>query len=998
MARDVARSVPSRAAALMSWVCATMLSLVAVGTPVSAQTQAQTQAHPKNRAEALLAPSRSLTQYRIDVWQTEQGLPLNIVQSLLQTQDGTLWVGTAAGLARFDGVRFSALEAAESTELASQPIFGLMEDAQQNLWIGHNKGALIHREGRLRVAFSTEVTAGRRVWSFAQAADGAVWAATENGLVRWQDGAVRRYQQADGLPTNRLRALAFDREGTLWIATSGGGLVSMVDGRFQVLNPANGFPHLQVRSVLADPAGGVWAATAGGGLVRVQDGRIRTYTVADGLPTDQLTGLARDARGDLWIGTWGAGIVRLSEGSFSSIAAAGGLAGEQIWAVLPDREGSVWVATWTGGLNRLRPRAFVALGTPEGLSHNNVRSVLHARNGVTWLGTAGGGVNRIEEGRVTVMGQREGLPTEEISSLLEDREGTLWIGSYTAGIARWRRGRIDLFGPAQGLPSSEVRVLYEDRSGTVWAGTQAGLARFDGRRFVPVTDEGAPRGGVVSMLQDRRGVLWFGTSGDGLVRWQDGRFQTLTTRDGLVSNWVMAMHEDADGSLWIGTNGEGVNRLREGRLAAIRPADGLWDGIALTIQEDAAGFLWISCNRGFYRVARAALDDFVEGRAARVVSVGYGPELALRSSTFAGGLQPAGGVDSQGRVWLPSSSGAVIVDPANLPAPAEPPVARLESVLVDGVRQPPGAEVLLPPGSLPVVIRYTAMTLLNADRVRFRYRMEGLTRDWLGAGLGREAAFPALPHGRYRFRIEASLDGKTWRESSDALAITVRPFVYQTPWFIALALLALASATLALYRLRTRQLHARNAEMERLVAQRTEELRLANEHLARLSFVDALSGLPNRRRFDEALRDEWRRAQRAGTPLAVVMADVDHFKAYNDVLGHVAGDGCLAAVAAVIGSAVGRAGDLAARYGGEEFVLLLPGADAAAARGVAEGLRLACEALAIAHPASSVAPVVTLSLGVASVVPTEGDNPQRLIERADEALYRAKEQGRNRVC
>lgn len=940
---------------------------------------------------------KAITQYKIDGWQTEQGLPLNTVQSLLQTRDGYLWVGTAGGLARFDGVRFTTYDYAQVPSALSQPIFGLMEDAQQNLWVGHSTGAAIYQNGKFQVAISHKVTAGRRVWAFAQASDGVVWAATENGLVRWERGITKVYQQADGLPTNRLRSLAFDRQGTLWIGTTGGGLVSFAADRFKVFNPANGFPHLEVRSVLADPEGGVWAATAGGGLAHVDHGKIKTYTTADGLPTDQLATLASDQFGTLWIGTWGGGVSRMSGGRFTSISSAGGLAGNQVWSIHVDREGSVWIGTWTGGLNRLRNRTFVALGTAEGLSNDNVRSVLHARNGVTWVSTAGGGLNRIEGNRITTIGKKEGLPTDEIATIHEDRDGSLWIGTYTAGVARLRHGRIETYGVAQGLPNAEIRALFQDRNGTLWVGTRAGLARFTGKGFTPVRENGAPLEGVLAILEDRSGTLWFGTTGQGLVRYRDGHFVALTTADGLVSNWIMALYEDDSSNLWIGTNGQGMNRLRDGKLAAIRPADGLWDGISQTILEDRQGYLWMTCNRGFYRVSRADLDAFAQGHVKRISSTGFGPGDALRSTTFAGGHQGAGAIDTEGHLWLPSQKGLVIIDPANLPGSGPPPAVRLESVAVEGISAPVDAELVLPPGSVPISIGYTAMTLINAERARFRYQMEGITRGWVDAGRSREVSFPTLPHGTYRFRVAASIDGTHWSETEAALVITVKPYFYQMAWFIVSASFVTLAGIAILLHWRTNNLRARNAEMERLVLNRTEELRLANEQLSRLSFEDALTGLANRRCFDETLDKEWRRAKRLQTPLAVVMADIDDFKLYNDSMGHPAGDRCLAAVADVLRQSVGRAGDLAARYGGEEFVILVPAADHATAMTVAQGLRADCEALAIAHPASTVGPVITLSLGVASCIPSDETSALSLVSQADAALYRAKQEGRNRV-
>ncbi len=946
-----------------------------------------------------LEPSKlAVTQYRIDAWQTEQGLPQNTVQSMYQTRDGYLWVGTGAGLARFDGTRFATFESSPVPELASRPIFGFMEDREGALWIGHSRGATRYRNGRFERVITDELMDGRRVWAFAQARDGAVWAATENGLVRWDKGVVKIYREAEGLPSKRLRTLDFDRDGTLWIGTTGGGLVSFAAGKFTVLDPSKGFPGLEVRHVLADPAGGIWAATAGAGLVRVDRGVVKAYTVADGLPTDQLTYLARDKAGSLWIGTWGAGVARMTAGTFSSISTAGGLTGDQIWAVHVDHEGSVWAGTWHGGINRLGRRAFVVFGKPEGLSADNVRSVIHARDGVTWVATSGGGVNRIEGNRVTTLTRKEGLPSNEASGLLEDRDGAIWMGTYTGGIARLKEGALQTFGLREGLPNVDIRALYQDRAGTVWAATASGLARFDGRGFTPVREAGAPVEGVTTMLEDRSGVLWIGTAGDGLVRYRNGAFDTLTRKEGLASNWIVALHEDRNGTLWIGTNGEGVSRLRDGKIASIRPADGLWDGLAQVIIEDRQGYLWMTCNRGFYRVARAELDAFAEGRIPRVTSYGYGPGDALRSTTFAGGLQPAGAIDANGNLWLPSLKGLVIVDPLRLPGSGEPPPAVFEEVSVNGKLVPPGAAITLPPGSSALSIHYRAGTLLDAERVRFRYRMEGITKDWVDAARSREANFASLPHGDYKFRVAATLDGRRWQESAAPLAIRVEPHFYQTFGFIALAFLGFVAAAMSLFRLRTHQLRRRHAHMEHLVAIKTEELRIANEHLSLLSFADALTGLANRRRLDEVLDNEWRRAARLRTPLAMVIADIDAFKAYNDSFGHPQGDRCLAAVSEVIRLASSRAGDFAARYGGEEFVILIPGADLAAAKTFAEGLRAAVEARAIPHPASAVAGVVTLSLGVAARVPSGDAAPSGLVAEADAALYRAKQEGRNRVA
>jgi diguanylate cyclase (GGDEF)-like protein len=183
-----------------------------------------------------------------------------------------------------------------------------------------------------------------------------------------------------------------------------------------------------------------------------------------------------------------------------------------------------------------------------------------------------------------------------------------------------------------------------------------------------------------------------------------------------------------------------------------------------------------------------------------------------------------------------------------------------------------------------------------------------------------------------------------------------------------------------------------------VVAERTAELAEANARLLRLADEDGLTGLLNRRAFDTALDEECRRAARANAPLALLLIDIDAFKAYNDHFGHQAGDVCLRAVSDAVRHAHRRAGELVARYGGEELGVILPGASPAAAAEMAENVRRSVENLALPHPASPAAPMVTISVGVASCGAGVTCRHQELVAAADRALYRAKQDGRNRVA
>ncbi|MBA4423570.1 MAG: hypothetical protein C0390_10830 [Syntrophus sp. (in: bacteria)] len=181
------------------------------------------------------------------------------------------------------------------------------------------------------------------------------------------------------------------------------------------------------------------------------------------------------------------------------------------------------------------------------------------------------------------------------------------------------------------------------------------------------------------------------------------------------------------------------------------------------------------------------------------------------------------------------------------------------------------------------------------------------------------------------------------------------------------------------------------------IAHDISEHKQLEEILNRLSRHDGLTGIANRRHFDEYFQQEWKRALREETSLSLIMCDIDFFKNYNDTYGHQAGDDCLRAVAGVLQKGLRRPGDLLARYGGEEFIVVLPGTLREGVLAVAESLRRAVEALAIPHNKSAAAPVVTICLGVSITLPGPGDSPADLLAAADSALYKAKEEGRNRV-
>jgi diguanylate cyclase (GGDEF)-like protein len=403
-------------------------------------------------------------------------------------------------------------------------------------------------------------------------------------------------------------------------------------------------------------------------------------------------------------------------------------------------------------------------------------------------------------------------------------------------------------------------------------------------------------------------------------------------------------------------------------------------------------------------VATADLDAVAKGKLRAIPWRLFGTADGMESSECNGGNQPAGIRTRNGRLWFATLKGAVVVDPERLSTNAVPPPVQLEEVIVDKRRLEPVRDARIPPGSGALEFHYAGLSFLAPQKVRFRYRLEGFDKEWVDAGTRRAAYYTNTPPGRYRFHVIACNNDGVWNEKGATFSFTLAPHVYQTRWFFSICAGALLFLVTGLYRLRIQNLTHRRSELVRLVGERTRQLEEANTRLAqanralrRLSSQDGLTGIANRRQFDEVLDLEWRRAYRAQAPISLLMIDIDHFKAFNDAHGHQRGDDYLKAGAAALRDGLNRPGDLVARYGGEEFVVILPATDEAGANACSERLRESVASIEIPHDRPGTPLRATVSIGVATAWPREGSSSATLIAAADEALYRAKSEGRNRV-
>jgi len=811
---------------MMRWVCFAIAWLMCLALP---------------RAHAL-EPDRALTQYFHRIWQVQQGLPQPSVLALRQTQDGYFWLGTQAGLVRFDGVRFVTISQVGGQELGTPWITDLVDDNQRTLWIAtEDQGLIAIHDDQVQRYTDRDGLPSNDVRCLFVDKSGVVWAGTSLGPVRFEQGhwssigwqgqqsAPAADQHGKGYSqiapkrsatenSADIRAIEQTADGQIWFGGDSSTLVCWDGSQFHKRELSSVPPTSSVRAMLTDAGGALWIGTTSG-LVRLKDGQEHCFTVADGMADSWVLDLAPGQGNTLWIGTKD-GYSRYQNGQFESFHTRDGLSQSTVYCLCEDHEGSLWVGT-KSGLNQFTDRRTIPFTTSEGLPSNDSGPIIQDVNGNIWVGTLGAGLSRFDGRRFTLAATAPKISGDTIFALASDESG-LWIGTERGLDHLELQGSNQRITSAQGLPSDIVRCLLRDRQGTLWVGTSAGLARVQGGRVALPTGILEAMGTNILAIAEHGDGIVFSTEGGGLYSYANGQVQPIS-QGNLPPRDIDAFYEDPDGLLWMGTRGGGLRMLDGQKIFSYSLKDGLHDDDIYAIVGDPQGRLWMACSKGVFNVVRAELRNFAGDKTKRISTTPFSPTDALRTLECQPGVQPGAWRTTDGKIWFSTSHGLLVFDPQRMDRKLAPPPVVVEEAIVNGKSQFPARIEKLGPGSTNVDFRYTALSFRAPTRITFRYKLDGFDKNWIEAGTRREATYTNLPPGNYRFHVAAAnVDGPFGTENAP-ISFTVTPLFYQRWWFWPLCLLLAGAFAAWVYRGRVRRIRG---ELQAILAERS---RIARE-------------------------------------------------------------------------------------------------------------------------------------------------------------------------
>jgi len=740
---------------------------------------------------AALSPWKNLTQFIIEKWTAEDGLPQSSVRTVLQTHDGYIWLGTQEGLARFNGVNFVVFNEENTPAITNNNIFSMFEDSRKNLWISTvGGGLLLYRNREFRRISTDDGLSHDYIYCVYEDVSGNIWIGTEGGgLNRWDEAADNFivYNTESGLPSNEIRTMCEDVDHNLWIGTAAG-LCCFKGGEFITCpqdSPSEGPAHEFINVLHRDSKNNLWIGT-NRNLYLMRNGALVDHYIKTIDSTIDVKAIYEDRNQSLWIATENSGIIRYRDGKSSFLDEEKGLLSKMVLGITEDREGSIWLGT-SLGLNCLKEGKFTTITTKEGLSNNLIFAIFEDSKGYLWIGTDKG-LNRYKDGLFMYFTTKNGLSHPSVAAIYEDSKGYIWVGT-DGGLDKLSNHPHKITKIKSYLKGEYIPAVMEDKEGNIWVGTLGGAVILKKGRLEWHTGKNLLGKSTINFIyKDSRKDLWFSALRRGIARYKDGKFTFFNKENGLAGDSVNCMHEDRQSVYWIGTDG-GLSCFQDGKFFNYTKKDGLFHNNISFILEDKQENLWMSTNRGIFCISKENLFNYTDGKADKLEVEVYDQDDGMRNKECNSGNQSAGCKTTDGKLWFPTVMGAVYIDPENIIINKNPPPVHIEKVFMDDVLSPSSGTVFVQPEVKRLEIHYSALSFINPLSVRFKYRLEGYDEQLINAENERKALYTNLDPGSYNFHVIAANNDDVWNKEGASINIEVIPHFSNTWWFRAITLI-----------------------------------------------------------------------------------------------------------------------------------------------------------------------------------------------------------------
>ena len=799
----------------------------------------------------------SISDFQIVSWTTEDGLPQNSVNDIIQTRDGYIWLATYGGLVRFDGLTFKTFHIGNTRGLESNRLKTLLESNSGGLWIGHDNGGVsVFNDGVFETPHALDSLNHEFVEDFCDDASGNVWIGTGKGLYKFDGTGIKRFDKTNGLPTNDVVKLFYNPEGGIYVTTGGHGLnnpslSAISNDSVRILSRYPRSPYFNILDL--NSRGELWLAYKNR-LELYKDGQIERVIRYTHHENNKIQCFYIDKERNFWLGS--------NKGLF--MIPAGELLNDE-------KDIHVTVRTFN---------------VPE--LEKNIRRIMQDREGNIWVGSDGSGLTMLRKRHVKRYYPPLGAGNQSFDEMASDGDGGLWFGSLCNGLYHYQNGGFSKFTPF----SDCVDALFNDpeNQNIVYVGTKTQLGMIQDFQYLAITDLRNIDPGsdhyfweISSIAKDKNGTFWLGTKGSGLITYKDSVLEDnkaripligdwvhmilctskdeiwvgsdrgitiitndlsrrITAEDGLAKGAIRCIYEDKKGVIWAGSYGGGISRITGDEIINYTTDDGLAENVVSRIKEDENGNLWMLGNLGLSMVAKHQFYDLDKGIINELTCLPFGAEEGMKEGNGAGSVVKT----SDGLTWWATIRGIAGINiDQNYNDPNPPHVALQDIKVASQSVVLIGNEVILSESQRDLEVTYTGLKYSSPNKIRYRYKLEGYDEGWRTNSNRRTITYTNLDPGNYQLKIQASNLNGAWGTNFTALKIIVKPKFYQLLWFRVMIIIILLGFVWLMFSVRERYLIRKRYELSEIIRSRTDELNEKNKKLEsqKLELEKALNSL-----------------------------------------------------------------------------------------------------------------------------------------------------------
>ncbi len=923
----------------------------------------------------VLALPLAAVRYPFINYRSSEGLPQSNVTALLQDKNGYIWVGTQAGIGRFDGVKFETLTSRNG--LAGNYITGLEMDRRGNVWVASQDG--------LNIISSQKISACPLPDNFIRdiafsKSDQALWVLTASAIYTLRDGVSAPFDKfAD---PSRLNGLA---------ACEANGLVFFTADAVYLLKNQHlqKYPSPEPVNFVKEIDRHLFVGCRGGLYQLNPFGEFKKYS---GLPAaiQDITDILFDGQRNLWIASKGGVFYKnLQTNEATVFTMASGLIYDNARKLLLDRENNIFIGT-IFGLSQLSQHLFRMYGSEDGLPSIQVWDILEHDGGIL-LG-CDDGIAELKNGRIRAFAVNRQLQNKSIRAIVRMDAGRYLLGCRRDEILQWDGGS-----RLQSIYNG-VNVLYaiRDSRGNAWFATDSGLLKYDGKNFRWFR-EGLNDPIVWDVAELEKDTLLIGTR-KGLQLFQAEKFVPSAWEQQVGKIGINDIRVISPREILVATELFGVFWIQDGRVTRLTQKQGLLHNDIWSVLRDDNGHIWMNSTRALERFGSDATFTHFNKETGL-----FGDEGCIHAALKASG----------GNLYFGIVPGLVEYTFFRNETPARKPVLVIKDLRINGSPRNIPLTGSLSHDQNTIEFNYICPTTSREHLPEYKTRLFPFDSDWSASSRDTSVRYTNLPSGAYTFSVLANNGGKQWFGPADRVFFTIRSPFWQSWWFRFMQLLVGLGLVFLIVKIRVRVLEKQKKRLEALVQARTNEIAQKNKELAYLSITDPLTDLKNRRFMEEKIKEDMSIIQRnlhdmqsgkktsdeKTISLGIFMLDVDHFKKVNDLYGHEAGDTVIVEIARQL-QAMMRQSDTIVRWGGEEFMIITRQSSQSDAFQLAERIRLHIEKASFKISTEHVIKK-TISIGFShypfSFSGQERFSWQQVVALADNALYLAKHNGRNLV-